>query len=345
MRPPVLASRVPGTGHVLRDRRPVTSWLASVLVLQALTLVCAGAPSYSAGAPLLSASDPPASVQRLSNAAPSAAEGDAPPSSTPKSPGPGAANSAPSGQGPSPALSFSGQISGTVYSQSRDTLSGTAVAVVGSSGDTIRGSSTDERGHYVVKGLEKDEYSVLVMDPSGALIRKDRVNVRPLFRNLVDFILAPPGAPLPPQPSLPGGSADPGTGFTLEVMLSESDGSPVPEAWVTVAHVEEGAPARRARTDARGTVTLDSLAPGYYRLAARALGHVTWSLGPVLLQGDSPKKLQVSLLPFPLGHEERVEDLIVPVEPATPGKFLEESPPSPAAESDPPGSDSTAGGS
>ncbi len=284
--------------------------------------------------PFLAAAGP---VFRAADAGPAA--GTAQPPDAPPQP-PGAPSESPppetgERQGPAAALPFSGQISGTVYSHAKRFVTGVSVAVTGTSGATIRGSSTDEDGRYAIKGLERDEYAVLVVEPDGALVRKDRVSVRPLFRNLVDFILAPPGAPQPPLPRLPASASAGSAGFTLDVTLRSREAQSVPEAWVIVSPLHEGTSSRRARTDTHGSARLEGLPPGYYRLSARALGHVTWSLGPLLMEGDSPKRLEVSLLPFPLGHEERIEDLLVPIEPATPDRFEAERPAQPGAASDP----------
>lgn len=232
------------------------------------------------------------------------------------------------------AVAFEGQISGTVYTSDKGYVSGTSVAVVGGKDPTIRGTNTDTRGRYAIKGLPRDQYAVLVMDPSGHLLRKDRVNVRPLFRNLVDFITGPPGAPEPVLPSLPGGETVELPSFTLEVELVSREGQPLAEAWVTAAPLSDEYSSRRARSDSGGELIFPDLPAGYYRLSARALGQVTWSLGPLLLQGPEDRRLQLSLVPFPLGHEERIENLIVPIQPARPEAFDAETAPAAAAEGD-----------
>jgi hypothetical protein len=240
-----------------------------------------------------------------------------------------AANAAPrNGDAPASALPFSGQISGTVFTRTRGIVGSASVVVVGSSGERLYGTSTDEHGRYAVKGLEKDDYAILVMDPSGTLLRKGNVKVRPLFRNLVDFVTEPPGAPEPLLPRLP----EPPAGqrpqdLSVTTTLVTKEGLPISEAWVNVVPLQGEAPSQRARSDPRGNVRLAGLSTGYYRITARALGHVTWSLGPLLLEGGGEKSLKLILLPFPLGHREKIENLLVPVEPATPDAFAAETRP------------------
>lgn len=227
-------------------------------------------------------------------------------------------------------LAFEGQISGTVFDQAKHPVSGASVAVLGAEGSTIHASNTDTRGRYALKGLARDEYAVLVMDPSGTLLRKDKVRVRPLFRNLVDFVTGPAGAQQPVQPALPGGESHNLPPFDLKVSMETQDGVPVSEAWFTAAPLSGEHPVRRARTSATGELLLEGLPAGYYRFTARALGHVTWSLGPLLMQGQEERELLLTLMPFPLGHKERIENLLVPVQPALPDRFEEETAPAAA---------------
>ena len=239
------------------------------------------------------------------------------------------------------ALAFSGQISGNVYTRDKKMLSGATVAVVGSSGDALHGSSTDPKGHYAVGDLEKDDYSVIVVPPSGAVLRKDGVSVRPLFRNLVDFVVDAGGPPAAMPPQIPDAVAEKGGTFALSVHLTSTEGRSVPEARVTVARVQGEGGSLTARTDAGGDAGFSGLRTAYYRITVRALGHVTWSLGPVLLQGSGAKSLDVRLMPFPLGHKEKIENLVVPIDPATPAAFDAEKPPE-GAPSGQPGGGTTA---
>ncbi len=222
-------------------------------------------------------------------------------------------------------LAFSGQISGTVYTAQNQPVQGASVVVIDEEGDSVHGSSTNPRGRYILTNLQRATYSVLVMDPGGNVLRKDRVRVRPLFRNLVDFVTEPEGSPpahVHPLPPPPGGEEPPT--LDLKGTLVTTDDEPIPEAWVTVSAMSEEEYTLRARTDAEGRFRLLRVPPGHYRISARALGHITWSLGPILLRGGKEVALRLSLLPFPLGHPENLEDMAIPVEPVPPEKFEKE---------------------
>jgi hypothetical protein len=225
-------------------------------------------------------------------------------------------------------LAFSGRISGTVYTMDNQPVQGASVVVIDEEGGSVHGSSTNQRGRYALTSLERATYSVLVMDPGGNVLRKDRVRVRPLFRNLVDFVTEPEGSPpahihaLPP----PQGGGELPT-LDLKGTLVTTDGEPIPEAWVTISAMNEEEYTLRARTDAEGSFRLLRVPPAQYRISARALGHITWSLGPVLLRSGKDISLRLSLLPFPLGHPENLEDMAIPVDPVPPEEFEKEAAP------------------
>jgi len=217
-----------------------------------------------------------------------------------------------------------GQVSGTVMSQARQPLRGVSVALIPAGGGALYGTSTGEGGRYALRDLGSGTYSVLVMDPGGSILRKERVNVRPLFRNLVDFLTEPAGSPRPHIPNLPPPEGGASATLDLTGSLITVDGAPIPEAWLIVAPTGAEAPSLRARTDAEGRFRLLRVPAGSYRITARALGHVTWSLGPLPLEAGKDVGLRLTLLPFPLGHPENPEDLLVPVEPVPPETFEKE---------------------
>jgi carboxypeptidase family protein len=235
---------------------------------------------------------------------------------------PGSASGAQGTQSP-PAPS--GQVSGAVYSPSRAPVRGASVALVPETGEEMYGTSTGEDGIYGLKDLKPATYSVLVKDSGGSLLRKDHVHARPLFRNIVDFITETSGAQQPHLPALPA-APEGGTPpmFDLSGLLTGTDGSSIPEVWVTLSPMGGESPELRARSDAEGRFKLLRIPTGYYRITARSLGHVTWSLGPLLFGEAGERSLRLTLLPFPLGHPQNPEDLIVPVEPVPPENFEKE---------------------
>jgi len=219
-------------------------------------------------------------------------------------------------------LAFSGQVSGSIFTPARKPVQGASVAVMNEAGSSIHGSSTNERGRYAIKSLESATYAVLVMDPGGNVLRKENVNVRPLFRNLVDFVTEPAGSPSAHHHVFDAPESPPSE-LELNGTLVDEAGQPVPEAWVVLTPEDPSTPALRARTDTEGQFKLLSVPSGHYKITARALGHVPWTMGPLELSGTEIS-LRLALIPFPLGHPEVLEDLIVPVEPVPPSKYKPE---------------------
>ena len=215
-----------------------------------------------------------------------------------------------------------GQISGSVLTPSRQPVKGSSVAVVLDGGLQIYGTSTEEDGRYSLRNLKSGVYVVLIKDPGGAVLRKERVNARPLFRNIVDFMTstAPLTSPHIPTLAPPAGDAPPPV-FDLSGLLLDTGGASIPEAWVTVAPVGVEASVLRAQSDAEGRIRLLKIPVGYYRLTVRSLGHVTWSIGPLLMIAAGEVSARLTLLPFPLGQPANPVDLIVPVEPIPPEEF------------------------
>lgn len=141
-----------------------------------------------------------------------------------------------------------GQVNGTVFDSARKGVPGLSVAVIPEDGRALYGTSTDADGRYGVRGMPPGLYSVIVAVPGGG-VRKDAIRIRPLFRSIVDFNLAPqptavdlpgltagpvttpgqPAAPAPLSPSSPAGipgpwgdlGQDPGSG---------KSGAPAPPA-------------------------------------------------------------------------------------------------------------------
>lgn len=215
-----------------------------------------------------------------------------------------------------------GQVSGTVLNPARQPVKGATVALILQGGMELYGTSTAEDGRYSVKSLRTGIYSVLVMDPGGTILRKERVNARPLFRNIVDFQTAPAGTAAPHVPSLDVPTqAGAAVTFDLTGLLKTSEGETIPEAWIVVAPLGAEASSLRARTDAEGRFRLLRIQAGYYRITVKSLGHITWSLGPILFAEPGEVNLELTLTAFHLGQPQNVDDLLVPVEPVTPESF------------------------
>ena len=212
-----------------------------------------------------------------------------------------------------------GQVNGTVFDQSQKGIVGLPVALIPQAGAVIHGTSTENGGRYAFKGLEAGTYSVILSLPAGGALRKDGIRIRPLFRSIVDFTLAAET----PQSSLPSVEAQAGgegsaAALSLSCMLLGSDRAAVPDALVTLTPVEGQGRFRRCRTGSAGECAIADLPAGRYRISAKAPGFLTWSLGPLALKGSGPLTLSLTLVPFPMGFEGAIEDLLIPADPIPP---------------------------
>jgi len=241
--------------------------------------------------------------------------------------------SAASARDGAPPAGPAGQVSGTIITPSRQVVKGASVALIPEGGGELYGTSTGEDGRYALRNLANGSYAILVMDPDGNILRKERVNVRPLFRNLVDFITEPAGAPPPHIPALqpPGAGEAPAT-IDITGLVITNDDRPISEAWLTLRPMGIEAPLLRARTDAEGRFRLLHVQGGSFQITARGLGHVTWTIGPLLFEPGRNVVVRLTLLPFLLGHPMNPEDFLVPVSPLPPEAFERESQGSPNGE-------------
>jgi hypothetical protein len=227
-----------------------------------------------------------------------------------------------------------GQVNGTVFDQNRKGVVGLPVAVIPQSGGVINATSTENGGRYAFKGLAAGTYTVAVSVPARGVLRKDAIRIRPLFRSIVDFTLTPDqsSGTLPAVTAGSGGDAGRGTAgggteaggagiagtLTVSAALVGQDRSPVPDALLTMTPVDGAGRFGRCRTGPDGVCAPADLMEGTYRISVEAPGFISWSIGPLLIKGSGPLRLLVTLVPFPMGFEGTLEDLVIPVDPAAP---------------------------
>ncbi|HKY32654.1 MAG TPA: carboxypeptidase-like regulatory domain-containing protein, partial [Candidatus Polarisedimenticolia bacterium] len=97
--------------------------------------------------------------------------------------------------------------------------------------------------------------------------------------------------------------------------LREAGREAAPDVWITATPSGGAGALRRARTDQEGAARLEEVLAGTYRISARAPGYITWSLGPIPIQGTGVILLDMTLVPFPMGFPGSLEDLLVPADP------------------------------
>src|SRR2546427_935856 len=85
-----------------------------------------------------------------------------------------------------------GTIVGAVYDAKKKPLSGWMVQLSARGQDgQLRDTGTNDKGQYVFKDLPAGTYDIEVGAGEGAARKKGRIEVRPPFRNIVDFEVGP----------------------------------------------------------------------------------------------------------------------------------------------------------
>src|SRR2546428_1413456 len=106
---------------------------------------------------------------------------------------------APPAAGPAATLrEVVGTILGRVYDAKKKPIVGWMVELSSRGQDTLlRVTGTNEKGEYVFKDLPAGIYDLEVGSGTEGSRRKGKIEVRPPFRNIVDFQIGPDGDPVP----------------------------------------------------------------------------------------------------------------------------------------------------
>lgn len=248
------------------------------------------------------AEDPPATDPAATPpaaAAPEATDPATPPAPDPPAPEAPAAIDATGGRG---------RIRGVVTDTDKRPLGGRLVVLASSTeGESLRVTSTDEKGRYQFRDLAAGKYEVRLEADGFAPETKKDIDVRPPFQNVVDVTLrrastppparpgaapAPPAAPVATAP-MAGGSE------VVQGVLRDNDGKPVVEAEVMLVPLAAGV-LRQGSSDPQGTFRVDGVAPGAYRLIVRSLGHVPIDVSRVEVAPGRGLSIRLTLVDYAL---------------------------------------------
>ena len=201
-----------------------------------------------------------------------------------------------------------GRVRGVVTDPDRKPVGGRLVVLVSrAEGESLRVTSTDEKGRYQFRDLPAGMYEVrLEAEGFTPEIKKD-IDVRPPFQNVVDVTLRRAAAGQPSQPaaaSAPPSAPDPaapeaGAGEVVQGVLRDSEGAPVVEAEVLLTPLAPGV-LRQGRSDEKGTFRVEDVAPGAYRLIVRSLGHVPIDVSRVEVVRGGGLSIRLTLVDYAL---------------------------------------------
>jgi Carboxypeptidase regulatory-like domain len=240
--------------------------------------------------------------------------------------------SAPLSQAAPTPRSVFGTIVGAVFDVKKKPVAGCMVQLSArGEGGTLRVTGTDEKGRYVFKDLPAGIYDIEVAAEGDVSRRKGQIEVRPPFRNIVDFEIGS-GAPTDDRP---GAGA---SGLLLESLMKakgeaglsepmglvpvkgtflDSQKRPIPEVSVMLLSLQ-GKKSLQAFSGEDGTFLMPEVNPGRYRVLVSSPGYVSLDLKSVVVLPVAGLNLGLSLVDYPLNFKSRPEDRLPQEEPLQP---------------------------
>ncbi|MBI1951589.1 MAG: carboxypeptidase regulatory-like domain-containing protein [Acidobacteria bacterium] len=228
-----------------------------------------------------------------------------------------------------------GTITGTVHDGLKKPIVGCMVQLTSRGQDgMLRVTGSDEKGHYVFKDLPAGTYDIEVGTAEDLTRRKERIEVKPPFRNIVDFEIGPrtegqgrqdlstalltealkKAAAGRPGPGGAAAPADPAGTVPVRGTFVDARKRPIPEVSVMLLSLE-GKGTFQDFSGMDGTFSLPAVPPGRYRVLVASPGYVSIDLKAVDVSPAKGLNLSLSLVDYPLNFKGRTEDRLPPEEP------------------------------
>src|SRR3989454_6189273 len=221
-----------------------------------------------------------------------------------------------------------GTIVGAVYDAKKKPLSGWMVQLSARGQDgQLRVTGTNDKGQYVFKDLPAGTYDIEVGAGEGAARKKGRIEVRPPFRNIVDFEVGPHKddkadvlAGLVAQKRPVGGAVprdgapEAATGVPFRGTFLDAEKRPVADVPVTIVALD-GKGIFQAVSGDDGSFAISAVPPGRYRVLVFSPGYVPIDLKSVEVSPVSGLSLSLSLVDYPLNTKERPGERLPKEEP------------------------------
>jgi len=220
-----------------------------------------------------------------------------------------------------------GTILGRVYDTKNKPVVGWMVELSSKGQEAmLRVTGTNEKGEYVFKDLPAGVYDIEVGAGTEGSKKKGKIEVRPPFRNIVDFQIGadgdkgaagtnplevalkkrvPGGAPGAAATSGAPAGETPGT-VPVRGLFLDSEKRPIAEVQVTFAALE-GRGIYQASSGDDGVFTIPAVLPGSYRVQVTSPGYVALELKSVEVSPGSGLNLSLSLVDYPLNFKGRPE--------------------------------------
>jgi len=251
---------------------------------------------------------------------------------------------APAGQGSQPGTtaapegrtirSVFGTIMGTVFDTKKQPLAGWMVQLSSRGDDSqLRVTGTDDKGQYVFKDLPAGTYDIEIQVENEDARKKGKIEVKPPFRNIVDFQVGPQSKEKPNP--LAGLAADvrkkaEGAGTTapdgalaadsvakqvpVRGTFLDAQKRPVSEVSVTLVPLE-GKGTYQTFSGVNGSFAIPAVPPGRYRVLVFSPGYVPIDLKSIEVSPATGLSLVLSLVDYPLNTKERPQERLPREEP------------------------------
>jgi hypothetical protein len=230
-----------------------------------------------------------------------------------------------------------GRIKGSVTNQARrEVVAARIIARLSlPDRDVLFLTTSDESGTYRFDRVPAGTYTVRAVRDGYQEVAYEDVEVRPPFRNILDFRM--PTVPPPeerlvseavrPEPELPATGAAP---VPITGMVLGEDGDPLADVEVAFS---VGAPPDRHLVFSRGDGSLayPELRPATYELSVAAPGSIPIRIPRVTVFSGRPLEIQVRLVDFPVEMATRRGLILPPEEPLPPRRWLPIPPADPPA--------------
>ena len=232
----------------------------------------------------------------------------------------GASAPAPPAAGPAVTLrAVVGTILGRVYDTKKKPIVGWMVELSSRGQDAVlRVTGTNAKGEYVFKDLPAGIYDIEVGGGTEGSRKKGTIEVRPPFRNIVDFQIGAGGdhgaeagdrlaAALKKRAPDGPAVAVPAQTVPVRGLFLDADKRPIPEVQVTITALE-GKGMYQASSGDDGAFTIPAVIPGLYRVLVASPGYVSLELKSVEVSPKNGLNLSLSLVDYPLNFKGRPED-------------------------------------
>jgi hypothetical protein len=192
-------------------------------------------------------------------------------------------------------------------------------------------TTSDEAGLYRLENLPAGVYTMRALRAGYEEVVYEDVEVRPPFRNIIDFRLPtlPAPEPGPIQREAPPVSGAPPVGIApimVTGLVVDEEGTPVADAEVAFSM---GSPPRRSLLYSRadGTLEYPLLYPATYELSVTVPGSIPIRIPDVTVWPGRPLEVRVRLVDFPVELAARRGLILPPEEPLPPRRWLPIPPP------------------